>query len=117
MEDKKLNNEEIENEALEENKVIEAIDKLDNEENNKEESKGVNFFKKFLVGIIDQIISIAISLVLLIVFDLVLKLFGFYVAEREPMFLVMYIIVNIFYAPICTSIKLKETIGKKIILK
>lgn len=117
MEDKKLNNEEIEKEALEESRIIEAIDEVDNEENNKEEGKGVNFFKKVLAGIIDQIISIALSLVLLIVFDLVLKLFGFYIAEREPMFLIMYIIVNIFYAPICTSIKLKETIGRKIILK
>ena len=126
MDNNNLNNdEELKKEVVEENKVIEAIDGVDckeaatenKSENNKEDGKGIKFLKKVLSGIIDQIISIAISLILLIVFDLLLKAVGLYIAEREPMFLIMYIIVNIFYAPICTSTKLKETIGKKVILK
>lgn len=125
MDNNNLNNEEFKKEVVEENKVIEAIDGVDckeaatenKSENNKEDGKGIKFLKKVLSGIIDQIISIAISLILLIVFDLLLKAVGLYIAEREPMFLIMYIIVNIFYGPICTSTKLKETIGKKVILK
>lgn len=123
MDNKDLNNDEFEKEVVEENKVIEAIDGVEckevttENEKNKEDGKGIKFLKKVLAGIIDQIISIAISLLLLIVFDLILKVIGLYIAEREPMFLIMYIIVNIFYTPICTSTKLKETIGRKIILK
>lgn len=124
MDNKDLSNEEFEKNVVEENKVIEAIDGVEYKEattesksEDKEEGKGMKFLKKVLSGIIDQIISIAISLILLIVFDLILKVVGLYIAEREPMFLIMYIIVNIFYAPICTSTKLKETIGKKVIIK
>jgi hypothetical protein len=125
LDNKDLSNEEFEKKVVEENKVIEAIDGVEckeaatesKSENNKEDGKGMKFLKKVLSGIIDQIISIAISLILLIVFDLILKVVGLYIAEREPMFLIMYIIVNIFYTPICTSTKLKGTIGKKVILK
>ncbi|MGG7142306.1 hypothetical protein ACQPVP_02430 [Clostridium nigeriense] len=125
MDNKDLNNDEFQEEVVEKNKVIEAIDGVDckevttekKNEKNKEDGKGIKFLKKLLAGIIDQIISIAISLLLLIVFDLILKVIGLYIAEREPMFLIMYIIVNILYIPICTSTKLKETIGRKIILK
>lgn len=123
MDNNDLNNDEFEKEVVEENKAIEAIDGVDckevttENEKNKENGKGIKFLKKVLAGIIDQIISISISLLLLIVFDLILKVLGLYISEREPMFLIMYIIVNILYTPICTSTKLKETIGRNIILK
>ena len=96
-----MNNKELNNE---EEKVI-------------QDSKVINFLKKILSGVIDQIISIALSLLLIIVLDLLLKLFGLYIAQREPMFLIMYVIVNIIYGPICASTKLKDTIGRKIMLK
>lgn len=127
MEDKKINKEELEennsievnDEVISKEEVIDIKDETTVEEvvNVKEDSKATKFIKKVLSGIIDQIISIASALILLIIFDLILRIFGFYIAEREPMFLIMYIIVNIFYTPICTSTKLKETIGRKIILK
>ena len=119
MDNKELKNEEITNDITEENKVIEkVIEEIEEiEEEIKEDSKIVRFLKKVLAGAIDQIISIAASLLLLVVFDLLLKLFGFYIAEREPMFLIMYVIVNIIYGPICTSTKLKDTIGRKTVLK
>lgn len=117
MEDKALNNEEIVNEAMEEIEVMETVEEIVEETKKEEDSKALKFFKRILAGVIDQIISIAVALLLLIVTDLVLKLFGFYIALREPMFLIMYIIVNIVYGPICESTKLRETIGKKTVLK
>lgn len=118
MDNKELNNEEAINEAVEESKVIEAVDEKEfAEEKVKKESKVVKFLKKVLAGTIDQIISIALALVLLIVLDLLLKLFGFQIAQREPIFLIVYVIVNIIYGPICTSTKLKDTIGRKTMLK
>lgn len=118
MDNKELNKDEVINEVVEENKVVEPVNEEVSEEKEiKEDSKGLIFFKRLLAGAIDQIISIALALVLLIVFDLLLKLFGFYIAEREPMFLIMYVIVNIIYGPICASTKLKDTIGRKTMLK
>ena len=118
MDDKELNKDEVINEAVKESNVIEPVNSDVYEETEvKEDGKGLIFLKKILAGAIDQIISIALSLLLLIVVDLLLKLFGFYIAEREPMFLIMYVIVNIIYGPICTSTKLKDTIGRKTVLK
>ncbi|MDV4149957.1 hypothetical protein R0131_03825 [Clostridium sp. AL.422] len=118
MDNKELNQDDVINEVIEENKVIEPVDAEVYEETEvKDDSKGIRFLKKILAGAIDQIISIALSLLLLIVVDLLLKLFGFYIVEREPMFLIMYIIVNIIYGPICASTKLKDTIGRKTVLK
>ena len=83
----------------------------------KEESieKKTGFLKKILSGMIDQILSIAISLLALVLFDAIIKLFGFKVSDREPMFLIMYIITNVLYRPILEASKLKETIGGKLI--
>lgn len=116
-----MDNKELNNEVKEEIKEIETAEEIVEEtveETKKEEdSKALKFFKRILAGVVDQIISIALALLLIIVTDLVLKLFGFYIAEREPMFLIMYVIVNIVYSPICTSTKLKDTIGRKTVLK
>ncbi|MCF0147539.1 MAG: hypothetical protein HUJ77_03985 [Clostridium sp.] len=114
MDNNKLNNEEVIKEVMEENKSIEeVIEKTKGEE----DSKVSRFLKRILAGVIDQIISISLALLLLIVTDLILKLFGFYIASREPMFLIMYVIVNVIYGPICASTKLNDTIGRKTMLK
>jgi len=86
----------------------------DTEEN---DSKIMKFIKRALASAIDQIIVIAISLLLLVVFDFALRILGFYVAERQPIFFIIYVLVNIVYEAICSSTKLKKTIGKKTILK
>lgn len=91
---------------------------VETEEVDVEDSKTMKLFKGILAGVMDQIIIIAVALLMLIIFDaVILKLLGYYIAEREPMFLMMYIIVNIIYVPICESLKIGKTIGKKVILK
>lgn len=114
MENKELNNEEvIKDNKLEENPIEEmlAIDEIH------EDSKFMKFLKKLLSSVADQIITIGLSLVGIVLFDFILKLFGLYIAERQPMFLIIYVIVNILYSPICESTKLNKTIGKKVIKK
>lgn len=129
MEDNKLEKEEslVEEVKVENKEVVENTeDKIDEElevlledfEDESEEEmieKKPGFLKKLLSGIIDQILSIAISLLALVLFDAIIKLFGFQVADREPMFLIMYIITNVLYRPILEATKLKETIGGKLI--
>lgn len=56
-----------------------------------------DFIRGFLSAIMEQCIVLAISLTLLLIFDGIIRLLGFYVAERMPIFLVVYIISNIGY--------------------
>ena len=111
-----INNDEVNNEEL--NKDIEVTEE-DNAINGevKEDGKAVKFIKRLLAATIDQIVAIAFALLLLLIFDFLLKFVGFYIAQRQPMFLVIYVITNILYSTICESTKLGRTIGKKTMLK
>lgn len=100
--------EETPEEILEEEVLAEEIE-LENEVK-------PSFVKEILIGVVDQIVSLVAALVILFVFNLIIKIFGYYVAEKEPMFLIMYVIVNIIYSPICNKLKLKQTVGRKILL-
>ncbi|MBB6714293.1 hypothetical protein [Clostridium gasigenes] len=82
----------------------------------KQKVKDNCFIKELLVGVIDQIVVIAGALVTLLVFNLILKIFGYYVSEKETIFLIIYILINIIYVPVCKMLKLKETVGRKILL-
>lgn len=121
VEEVKVENKEVventEDEIKEETKVLVEDFEDESKDEIEEESieKKPGFLKKILSGIIDQILSIAISLLALVLFDAIIKLFGFQVSDREPMFLIMYIITNVLYRPILEASKLKETIGGKLI--
>ena len=82
----------------------------------KQKVKDNCFIKELLVGVVDQIVVIAGALVTLLVFNLILKIFGYYVSEKETIFLIIYILINIIYVPVCKMIKLKETVGRKVLL-
>lgn len=83
----------------------------------KEESKAMTGIRKLLVGVIDQIVIFAASLVVLMIFDFILRLTGFFVAQREQVILIIYALLNVIYIPICEATKLKKTIGKKVLFK
>ncbi|MDZ5016555.1 hypothetical protein GNF72_15195, partial [Clostridium perfringens] len=85
-------NEYFEDNSINEGKIIEAVDEEEiQKDESKEDIKDIKFVERILATIIDQIISLSVALVLLIVFDFTLKLLGFYIAERQPMFLIVYI--------------------------
>lgn len=96
---------------------------LDNENNNEINKKVLKtnsspgFFVKVLAEGINQIVVLAMALVGLILLDLILGVVGFYIVEREPMFLIVYVIMNIIYGPICKSLKMNKTIGEKVLFK
>jgi hypothetical protein len=115
LEDNNLEKEENLVEAIEEEKIDEEKKGLIEGFEDKKVEEEPGFLKRFLSGIIDQILSIAISLLLLVIFDAIIKLIGFQVSDRESMFLIMYIITNVLYRPILETTKLKETIGRKLI--
>lgn len=111
-----INNDEVNNEELNKDIEVTEEDNAINEEV-KEDGKAVKFIKRLLAATIDQIVAIAFALLLLLVFDFLLKFVGFYIAQRQAMFLVIYVITNILYSTICESTKLGRTIGKKTMLK
>ena len=118
-----VDNEDINNNENKDDKIVGTIEEdnsigeNDSDKEIKEDGKAVKFIKRLLAATIDQIVVIAIALLLLLVFDFILKLIGFYIAERQPMFLIIYVITNILYSTICESTNLGRTIGKKTMLK
>lgn len=118
-----INTKETVEEILEEDvissseEILKGDSSLLGEETEKNDSKIMKFIKRSLASAIDQIIVISISLLLLVVFDFALRALGFYVTQRQPIFFIIYVLVNIVYEAICSSTKLKKTIGKKTILK
>lgn len=118
-----VDNEDINNNENKDDKIVgtieedNSIEENDSDKEIKEDGKAVKFIKRLLAATIDQIVVIAIALLLLLVFDFILKLIGFYIAERQPMFLIIYVITNILYSTICESTNLGRTIGKKTMLK
>ncbi|MBU3103776.1 hypothetical protein [Clostridium gasigenes] len=106
---------EVVSESVEEILVKESLVE-DIQVEDKQKVKDNCFIKELLVGVIDQIVVIAGALVTLLVFNLILKIFGYYVSEKETIFLIIYILINIIYVPVCKMLKLKETVGRKILL-
>ena len=74
MDNKELNNEELNNEVKEEINEIETAEEIAEETKKEEDSKALKFFKRILAGVVDQIISIALALLLIIVTDFVIHL-------------------------------------------
>ena len=106
---------EVVSESVEEILVKESLVE-DIQVEDKQKVKDNCFIKELLVGVIDQIVVIAGALVTLLVFNLILKIFGYYVSEKETIFLIIYILINIIYVPVCKMLKLKETVGRKVLL-
>ncbi|MPQ44347.1 RDD family protein [Clostridium tarantellae] len=92
--------------------VIETIEVKDvvNKPNNKKPS----FFKRLVQSVIDEAIILLISLLLLFLIDLILRPMGYFIAERVPFYFIIFVLANIFYAPILKATKLSGTIGEKI---
>ncbi|MBU3108272.1 hypothetical protein [Clostridium gasigenes] len=106
---------EVVSESVEEILVKESLVE-DIQVEDKQKVKDNCFIKELLVGVVDQIVVIAGALVTLLVFNLILKIFGYYVSEKETIFLIIYILINIIYVPVCKKLKLKETVGRKVLL-
>lgn len=87
---------------------------LNNNEVNNGEVKKQGLFSKVMVEVANQCVIIAVSLILLIIFDEGLKLVGYYISARIPTFFLVYLILNIAYRPVLECSKLKATIGNKL---
>lgn len=117
------NNDYVSPEVLEEAKVYLAEEKAAEarefirDEEIKADGKLLHYIKVILSGILDQIFVIALALILFGIFDLALRVFGYRVASREEVFMIIYVISNILYYPILQELLHGKTLGKKFIFR
>ncbi|MGL5352536.1 MAG: hypothetical protein ACRDA5_04330 [Clostridium sp.] len=111
----------LENEVLVENEEVISLDKIlaedevqeieeESELIAKEDVKNNEFSKNISAKAIEQIIIFAGSLAIQLVFGLLLKLFGYHIVEQDKIFILIYLIINIVYEPVCKMIKLKKSV-------
>lgn len=104
--------------CTEECKCEEAVtDEKVAEKKPSDKKEGSKFLNTLGGSLLDQIVSICASLVVFFLANnVVLKISGFRVKSeyKIAVFLIIYMVVNIFYKSICESTKLKSTVGKKI---
>lgn len=101
---------------LAEEKAAEAREFIRDEEI-KADGKFLHYTKVILSGILDQIFVIALALVVFGVLDLLLRVFGYRVALREEVFMIIYVVSNILYYPILQEVLHGKTLGKKFIFR
>lgn len=94
-----------------------ADNEIQNDSNSKEIQ--VSFGKVIFANFLDQLIIVAGSSVILLVADLIMRIFG-YQFVREGYALVsalmcVYFVINCFYEQLMEKTKLKKTIAKKIL--
>ena len=83
----------------------------------KKDGKVLHYTKVILTGVLDQIFAIMLALVIFGVFDLVLRVFGYRIAMREEVFMIVYIISNVLYYPIMQEMLHGKTLAKKFIFR
>lgn len=95
------------------------IKKLINGENNDIDKNKNSCIKAILANILDQVLLVAVSGVLVLLCDVVLKLFGYMFVKGTGAVAIaagiIYLILNCIYAPIMENSKAKNTIAKKIL--
>lgn len=116
-----------EKEIIKKEEIQEVLDEVMVEQNDKvneireelkkdKPKKGLpNSIKLLLVGLVDQIVVVSISIICLFIFNLILKVFGYEIAELLPMFIIMYLIVNIAYPLFCKVCKFAGSFGTRIV--
>jgi uncharacterized RDD family membrane protein YckC len=90
------------------------IKKLKDGKKDKREHKGT-FWPNLVASVIDQIISVGISLLILFLMGIILKIIGFKIVDRAAMMFFIYLVVNILYTPIMEGTKLRRTFGRYIL--
>lgn len=70
--------------------------------------------KRIFASVLDQAILFGLSAIVVVVFALIIKIFGYYIASPVPMLLIAYVVLNILYLPVF-ELKKGKSIGKRIL--
>ncbi|ACD23124.1 MULTISPECIES: RDD family protein [unclassified Clostridium] len=84
-------------------------------ENNSNEEEKPSLLKKIFASVIDQLVTISISGIALIIFDFIIGFMGYKVSMPIGILIIFYFIVNALYIPLMEKTKLRKSIGRKVI--
>ncbi|WP_252234409.1 RDD family protein [Clostridium sp. ZS1] len=84
-------------------------------ENNSNEEENPSLLKKIFASVIDQLVTISISGIALIIFDFIIGFMGYKVSMPIGILIIFYFIVNALYMPLMEKTKLRKSIGRRII--
>ncbi|NFI93463.1 RDD family protein [Clostridium botulinum] len=84
-------------------------------ENNSNEEENPSVLKKIFASVIDQLVTISISGIALIIFDFIIGFMGYKVSMPIGILIIFYFIVNALYMPLMEKTKLRKSIGRKVI--
>lgn len=109
-------NNEIKNDNTSEITPVETNTEENLETEIKDENKieGVSGKDSFISIVIDQAISLGISAVLLVVVNLIMQPLGWYISNRQGMFIIFFVIVNVIYNAVMHASKSSNTFGEKV---
>ncbi|AOR22697.1 RDD family protein [Clostridium taeniosporum] len=96
------------------NKSEELLTEEKKEDNSNVEKNKPSLLKRIFAGVIDQVVTLAISGLLLIVFDFIIKFIGYMVAMPLGILIIFYFIINVIYISLMDSTKSGQSIGKRI---
>ena len=104
--------------VMEENTNIE-IHNLMNDDSANKGKDGNSCTKSILANILDQVLIVAASSILVLLCDVVLRLFGYMFVQGTGAIIIaagiIYFIINCIYAPVMGKSKAKNTIARKIL--
>lgn len=117
---KTVEKEEDPHKAIKEELKAEITKELKKELNgsNYEEDEEViepGFFGNLSVSFVDLVVSAGIAFALYMLTKVILKLIGYNIVDTFGIYLIVYVITNLFYRPVCQSTKMKETVGEKLL--
>lgn len=105
-----MENNNQENEKLDDK----VLQKAENKQSNSSEEPVKGFFSRLMTGVIDQCIVIGGSLIALLIMDGVVRLLGYYIVERVPVFFILYVLANIIYPLIMQGTRFRATFGNRL---
>lgn len=71
--------------------------------------------KRIFANVLDEIIIFAVSVVLLLLLQVIMKAIGFKIVEPATFLLIIYAIINVFYFPLLEGSGYATTIGKRLL--
>jgi len=104
--------------VMEENTNVEIHNLMNDDSANKDENVN-SCTKSILANILDQALIVAASSILVLLCDVVLRLFGYMFVQGTGAIIIaagiIYFIINCIYAPVMGKSKAKNTIARKIL--
>jgi hypothetical protein len=104
----------LEEQVINEEAVEKRISETEEIQGGVVETKG-SFIKNFSAVILDEAIIGIISIIILYIFEALLKLGGYSISQKSTMLFLIFVVVSILYTSIMETAKAGKTVGKKLL--